>query len=182
MKKSVIDLVFQQETINFYLTNRIPRRMLTRFMGWFSRIEHPLIAKFSIIIWRLFADDLNLHEARKTHFDSLHDCFIRELKADARPVDANPEILVSPCDAIVGAQGVINGTELIQAKGFPYSLQDLLADPELVERYRDGHYVTLRLKSSMYHRFHAPCDCHVKEVNYISGDVLERQSDCAAQN
>ena len=38
-------------------------------------------------------------------------------------------------------------------------------------RYRDGRYVTLRLTSSMYHRFHAPHDCHVEQVTYISGDT-----------
>ena len=38
-------------------------------------------------------------------------------------------------------------------------------------RYRNGVYVTLRLKSTMYHRFHAPCNCHVSAVNYISGDT-----------
>ena len=30
--------LFEQEDVNFLLTNRIPRRLLTRFMGWFSRI------------------------------------------------------------------------------------------------------------------------------------------------
>jgi phosphatidylserine decarboxylase len=32
-------------------------------------------------------------------------------------------------------------------------------------------FITLRLKSSMYHRFHAPLDCELKRVNYISGDT-----------
>ena len=63
------------------------------------------------------------------------------------------------------------GTELIQAKGFPYTLQDLLCDPELVRTYRNGRYVTLRLTSSMYHRFHAPHDCRVERVTYLSGDT-----------
>jgi hypothetical protein len=48
--------VFQQEDINFLLTNRIPRQLLTRFMGWFSKIEHPLVRRLSIATWRLFAD------------------------------------------------------------------------------------------------------------------------------
>lgn len=171
MKHSITDRIFQQETVNFWLTNRIPRRLLTLFMGWFSQIKHPLVARTSIAVWRFFADDLQLQEARKSKFDSLHDCFIRELKEGARPVDLKPSIIVSPCDAIVTSVGSIAETELIQAKGMPYTLEDLLADKKLVERYRNGSYVTLRLKSSMYHRFHAPCDCQVKEVNYISGDV-----------
>ena len=63
----------------------------------------------------------------------MHDCFTRELKDGARPVDADPAILVSPCDAIVGACGAIAGTELFQVKGFPYTLQDLLGRPRLVD-------------------------------------------------
>lgn len=159
-----------QEDINFLLTNRVPRQFLTRFMGWFSQIEQPLVRDLSIAIWKLFTD-LDLSDARRTDFKSLHDCFTRQLQEGARPLDTNPAHLVSPCDGIVGACGSIAGIEVIQAKGFPYSLLDLLVDSALVEHYRDGYYVTLRLTSSMYHRFHAPHDCLVKRVTYISGDT-----------
>jgi phosphatidylserine decarboxylase len=159
-----------QEDINFLLTNRIPRRLATRFIGWFSKIEQPLVRDLSIAIWRMFSD-LDLSEAKKTEFSSMHDCFIRELKDGARPVDNDPAILTSPCDAIVGASGTIAGTELLQVKGFPYTLQDLVSDPGFVETYRNGRYVTLRLTSTMYHRFHAPHDCTVEQVKYLSGDT-----------
>jgi phosphatidylserine decarboxylase len=159
-----------QEDLNFLLTNRIPRHLATRFVGWWSRIENPVVRDLSIGVWRLFAAP-DLEEAAKPEFTSLHDCFIRSLKPGARAIDPDPAIMVSPCDAIVGACGPIAGVEVIQAKGFPYTLHDLLADPELVERYRDGQYVTLRLTSSMYHRFHAPHDGRVEKVTYISGDT-----------
>lgn len=162
--------VFEQEDVNFLLTNRIPRRLLTQFMGWFSRIEQPIVRDLSIGLWRFFSD-LDLTEAKKTNFRSMHECFIRELKDGARPVDSDPSVLVSPCDAIVGAGGAIAGTELIQAKGFPYTLEDLLGSPAAAANHRDGRYVTLRLTSSMYHRFHAPHDCRVEQVTYISGDT-----------
>ncbi len=162
--------VLQQEDINFLLTNRIPRRLVTRWMGWFSRIESPALTRASIAVWRLFAD-LDLAESKKQTFRSLRDCFTRELRAGARPLDADPSMLVSPCDGIVGACGAVRGTELFQAKGFPYRLEDLLIDPDLVETYRDGTYVTLRLTSSMYHRFHAPHDATVERVTYVSGDT-----------
>src|SRR6185503_1839299 len=32
-------------------------------------------------------------------------------------------------------------------------------------------YVTLRLTAGMYHRFHAPYDCRVEHVTYLSGDT-----------
>ena len=160
----------QQEDLNFLLTNRIPRAALTRFMGWFSKIEHPLVRDLSIACWRLFSD-LDLTEAKKTEFKSLHDCFTRELRPGLRPVDPDPAVVVSPCDAIIGAFGRIADTELFQIKGAPYSLLDLLGDPALVERHRNGRYVTLRLTSSMYHRFHAPHDATIERVTYIPGDT-----------
>ena len=169
LRSRILDLL-EQEDLNFLLTNRIPRRLLTQFMGWFSQIEQPLVRDISIGLWRFFSD-LDLRDARNTQFRSMHDCFIRQLKDGARPVDRSAEILVSPCDAIVGASGTIAGTDLYQVKGFPYSLEELLCDPNLVEAHRDGRYVTLRLTSSMYHRFHAPHDCRVDQVTYISGDT-----------
>ena len=168
--RAAIARLFLQEDLNFLLTNRIPRQALTRLMGWFSRIEQPLVRDFSISLWKRFAD-LDLDEARKAHFSSLHDCFIRELKDGARPVDTDPAVLASPCDAIVGACGVIDGTRVVQAKGFPYTLEDLLGDPGLIDLVRDGCYATLRITSSMYHRFHAPHDCRVSRVTYFSGDT-----------
>jgi phosphatidylserine decarboxylase len=168
--RSRIQRLFEQENINFLLTNRIPRRLLTQFMGWFSKIEQPLVRDLSIGLWRFFSG-LDLSEAKKPSFRSMHDCFIRELKDGARPVDGRAEILVSPCDAIVGAGGAIAGTSLFQIKGFPYTLEDLLHQRNLVDAHRDGRYVTLRLTSSMYHRFHAPHDCRVDQVTYISGDT-----------
>jgi phosphatidylserine decarboxylase len=169
LRSRILDLL-EQEDLNFLLTNRIPRRLLTQFMGWFSQIEQPLVRDISIGLWRFFSN-LDLRDARNTQFRSMHDCFTRQLKDGARPVDRSADILVSPCDAIVGATGTIAGTDLYQVKGFPYSLEELLCDPNLVEAHRDGRYVTLRLTSSMYHRFHAPHDCRVDQVTYISGDT-----------
>jgi phosphatidylserine decarboxylase len=168
--RGLISILSQQEDLNFLLTNRIPRAALTRFMGWFSKIEHPLIRDVSIACWRLFSD-LDLTEARKTGFKSLHDCFTRELRPGSRPPDPNPAIVVSPCDAIIGAFGTIADTELFQIKGAFYSLMDLLGDPALVEAHRNGRFITLRLTSSMYHRFHAPHDCRIEQVTFISGDT-----------
>jgi phosphatidylserine decarboxylase len=125
----------------------------------------------SIAVWKCFAGDLQLHEARKSQFTSLHDCFIRQLKDGARLVDPDPEVLVSPCDAIVGACGRIERSRLVQAKGFAYTLDELVGDAGLAAPYRAGSYATLRLTASMYHRFHAPFDCDVAGVYYIPGDL-----------
>ena len=168
--RGLISILSQQEDLNFLLTNRIPRAAVTRFMGWFSKIESPLIRDLSIACWRLFSD-LDLSEAKKTSFKSLHDCFTRELRPGLRPADPDPAIVVSPSDGIIGAFGSIADTELFQIKGAPYSLLDLLGDPALVDAHRNGRFLTLRLTSSMYHRFHAPHDCRIEQVSFISGDT-----------
>jgi phosphatidylserine decarboxylase len=168
--RNAIARIVLQEDINFLLTNRVPRRALTRFMGWFSRLESPLLTRLSIAAWRVFTD-LDLADAEDTRYRSLHACFTRRLRTGARPVDPDPGVLSSPCDAIVGTCGPVDGTEVIQAKGFPYPLADLIGDARLAGTFADGSYVTLRLTSSMYHRFHAPAACRVERVTYISGDT-----------
>jgi len=166
----IAELTFGEQ-LNFLLTNRIPRRALTRFMGWYSKLRSKPLARISIWVWRQFADDLRLFEAAEKDFESLHDCFTRTLLPGARNVCRTPTTLVSPCDAVVGEFGSVAGLEVLQAKGFPYTLPELLQDEALAEHYRDGRYVTLRLKSSMYHHFHAPLDGEIREIAYISGDT-----------
>jgi phosphatidylserine decarboxylase len=168
--KSFIARLVENEELNFLLSNRIPRRQLTRFMGWWSRIEQPWVCSASIAIWRLFSD-LDLSEAKTARFRSLHDCFTRELKDGARPIDQRPNRLISPCDGLVGACGRVSLGSVLQAKGSPYTLTDLLADAALARYYEGGQYATLRLTSSMYHRFHAPADCRVEQITYIAGDT-----------
>jgi phosphatidylserine decarboxylase len=162
--------LLQHEDLNFLLTNRVPRIALTHAMGRFSRIRSPLLARASIAIWRLFTE-LDLSDARQQRFDSLHACFTRALKDGARPFDARPSMLASPCDAIVGACGSVEGTRVFQAKGFPYRLDELFGPTQDTTPFRDGSYVTLRLTSAMYHRFHAPHDATLEHVTYLSGDT-----------
>jgi phosphatidylserine decarboxylase len=168
--KKTIQNLLSQEDLNFLLTNRIPRNTLTRFIGWFSQIENPVIAYASIKIWQFFSA-LDLTEAKNTHFKSMHACFTRELKPDARPINQDPDTLNSPCDALVGAFGQVKDGEVFQAKGFPYTIKDLIPIPSLAMQYEGCDYVTLRLTSSMYHRFHSPSSMRMKRVTYISGDT-----------
>src|SRR5581483_1032296 len=74
-------------------------------------------------------------------------------------------------DAVVGAHGRVMRGRVFQAKGFPYTARDLFGSEELASRHEGGVFVTLRLKSNMYHRFHAPVDARVSRVRYLSGDT-----------
>jgi phosphatidylserine decarboxylase len=158
------------DELNFLLTNRIPRIALTRFMGWFAGIENRWLTKVSIAIWKVFTD-LDLREAKHKDFNSLRECFIRELREGLRPINPDVSVWTSPCDAIVGAHGQVRAQMLFQAKGLSYRLEDLLGDKALAQQLEGANYVTLRLLSSMYHRFHAPAKAVLREVFYHSGDV-----------
>ena len=168
--RQTIKNLLNQEDLNFLLTNRLPRKWLTEFMGRFSKIEQPWVRDASIAIWKYFSD-LDLSEAKKTRFTSMHDCFTRELKDGARPINMDVAVMSSPVDAYVGAHGRIEAGQLFQAKGFPYTLADLIGPDEDASAWQNGYFVTLRLSSSMYHRFHAPHDCTVERVRYFSGDT-----------
>jgi len=164
------DRLLLNEDLNFLLTNRVPRRALTLFMGWFSKLRSPTLAALSIWIWRQFTE-LDLSDAKKSRFESLHDCFTRELKPGARTVDTDPAVLVSPVDALVGALGVVESGCVLQAKGMPYGVADLLGSASEAQAFEGGSYLTLRLTSAMYHRFHAPDAVHIEHVRYMSGDT-----------
>src|SRR5580700_5884259 len=167
-----------REDISFLLSNRIPHQLANRFLGWFSQIEAPLLARVSIAIWRLFAD-LDLSESQTQRFTSLHACFTRALKPGARPVDPDPHILTSPCDGIIGACGRIDRNELIQAKGSPYTLQDLLIDPQLVELYPDGQYVTFAADAQHVPSLPCAIRLHRRQGHLYFRRFVERQSDRA---
>ena len=169
--RAIIARITQQEDVNFLLTNAMPRRLATRLVGWLSRIEQPLMCSLSLRLWRLFAD-IDLDDAEETRFSSLHHCFTRTLKPGARPIDPDPAILVSPCDGIVGACGIVRDGAMLQVKGSPYALRDLLDDDAHAACLDGSRYVTLRLTSGMYHHFHAPHDCTVTAVSHIHGDVF----------
>lgn len=170
MTPSLMDRLLARDAINFALTNRIPRRWLTRVAGRISRSEHPVVRDVSLAAWQWFGGRLPLEEAAETEFASLHACFIRALKPGARPIDPDPRVLVSPSDGIVGAVGRVTRGQMFQAKGSRYTLEELIGGIDTAP-FEGGSYVTLRLTSTMYHRFHAPADLHLTHTTFIPGDL-----------
>ena len=159
----------RNDRLNFVLTNHIPRRLASQWVGRISHSENRLVCAASLWAWRCFTD-LDLVDAERTRFRSMHDCFTRRLKPGARPIDPDPAALASPCDGIVGAFGTVAGGQALQVKGMDYALADLLDDTDHAATLEGGSFVTLRLTSAMYHRFHAPHDCRVEQVRHVFGD------------
>jgi phosphatidylserine decarboxylase len=162
--------ILANEDINFLLTNRIPRQSLTLLMGKVSQIQSPAFTKLALKMWSWF-DKFDMSEAKADKFQSIHDFFIRELKPGARPIAEDAACLISPCDGIIGAHGEIREGQLFQAKGYDYQLEELIGKEAVARQWLNGKFLTLRIRSSMYHRFHAPCAGRLTQVRYFSGDT-----------
>jgi phosphatidylserine decarboxylase len=101
---------------------------------------------------------------------SLTEFFIRRLRADLRPIDADADALVSPVDGRVQSIDVVeSGGDVFQAKDQPYRAAELLgplAPSDLV-----GWRVwTLYLSPKDYHRIHCPWSGSLDAVAWIDGE------------
>ena len=167
--RNLLKKMLAHEQFNFLITNRIPRLLLTQLIGRISKIRTPWFVKLSLSIWRYFGD-LKLEESPQIQFDSIHDCFVRPIKPELRPIDRAPNCWCSPCDGMLGEFGIVESGMLYQAKGFPYCMNELMG-PEDSQAWEGGIYVTIRITANMYHRFHAPADGRLTRLRYFSGDT-----------
>ena len=114
--------------------------------------------KFSSKKIKSFVDDfdidMNLSTKKINEFKSFNDFFVRKLNDEARPIDKNPDILVSPGDGRLTAYENINLENLVQIKGMTYSLFELINNDSIAEKYSNGICIILRLCPTDYHRFH----------------------------
>ena len=153
----------------------LPKHLLTALIWRIARIRHAATKDFLITrfvkIFDVDIDDVKL--AVPEGFATFNDFFIRELVAEARPIDSRNDRIVSPVDGTVSIADTIRGNSIIQAKGLDYSLDDLLAtDLEQAGAYVDGRFATIYLAPFNYHRIHAPLDGELVAARYVPGDLF----------
>lgn len=96
---------------------------------------------------------------------------MRALKEGARPIDAQAAAFVAPCDGAWGASGEVTDGTLLQLKGRPYSLAELLGDGTLALGLEGATFATLYLAPHNYHRFHVPCRARLLSATYLPGSL-----------
>ncbi|EDS76353.1 phosphatidylserine decarboxylase [Clostridium botulinum C str. Eklund] len=120
-----------------------------------------------------FINEFNINEKefilKKSDFKSFNDFFYRKLNTNARPIIYDENILISPADGRLFAYENIDIDNLIQVKGLTYSLDELLKNLELAEKYIGGTCLLFRLAPVDYHRFHFIDDGICEEAIKISG-------------
>ncbi|PLR87674.1 phosphatidylserine decarboxylase [Bacillus sp. V33-4] len=117
-------------------------------------------SKASRLIVRSFAKvyRLNENEMEKplTEYPTLHELFIRKLKAGSRVTDPIAASITSPVDAVIEEIGIVNAEHEIEVKGKVYSIREMIGNDKALLTYHGGTYVIFYLSPSHYHRIHSP--------------------------
>jgi phosphatidylserine decarboxylase len=155
------------------------KKLFSKFYGMFcdSKFSAKKIPSFI----ESFNIDMTIAKKKPNEFYSFNDFFIRELTPEARPVNKDENILISPGDGRITAYENIELDNIVQIKGFTYSLRELINDDAVANKYKDGICIILRLCPTDYHRFHfidsgIPCENHYINGYYYSVNPIALKS------
>jgi phosphatidylserine decarboxylase len=157
-----------------YLQYVMPQHGMSRLVLKATRVRRPWF-KNALIggFLKLFAVDMqDAVEADPLRYPTFNEFFTRALKADARPIAADPESIASPVDGAVSECGAIEGDRLLQAKGQYYRLADLLAGQPWARRFEGGSFATIYLAPFNYHRIHMPLKGRLEGTWYVPGRLF----------
>lgn len=152
----------------------LPHHLLSRLVGviaqsrWKS-LKRALIRAF-IRTYRVDMSQARIEDPEG--YASFTEFFVRELKQGARPMDADPTVLVSPCDGTLSQIGEMNAATLVQAKGLDYSTEELLGAHTVAAELEGGLYATIYLAPGDYHRVHTPAEGKLIGVRHIPGRLF----------
>lgn len=151
----------------------LPRTRLSRAMGRLADLKgpRPLVERAIEAFTRYYGIDMSEALIPADGFSSFDAFFTRKLKPGVRPLDPDPEAILSPADGRLDDVGPIATDASLRIKGRTYGVQELLADPALAARYEGGHYFIVYLSPRDYHRVHAPVSGRIVESRYIPGTL-----------
>lgn len=160
----------------------LPQQQLSRLVGHLAASENPLIKQSFI---RGFAKqyqiDMSLAQDESLNaYPSFNAFFTRSIKTSVRPIDPEPNHIVSPADGAISQIGQISGDAVFQAKGQHFSAVDLLGDRASAQPFLDGQFATVYLSPRDYHRVHMPFAGRLTETIYIPGELFSVNGTTAA--
>ena len=128
--------------------------------------------------------DLDPAEFLRTtsEFSTFNEFFFRQLKPEARPVDATGNTVVFPADGRHLCMPNISESDGLFVKGESFSLPELLGDPQLAQQYDQGSLVLSRLCPVDYHRFHFPAAGVPGETQLLNGPLYSVNPIALCQN
>jgi len=160
--------------LSLHLLRFYPKRLGSACVGWIAGREMPMGLRVPVLGRFARAYGVDLVEAEKplAEYVSLQAFFTRRLKPGLRPQDEGaPGFVNSPVDARIIASGPITKDSILQAKGLPYRVSELLKHIPDPTRFEGGHYLTLYLSPRDYHRIHVPVEGRVVAVAHVEGEL-----------
>ncbi len=125
------------------------------------------------VVNRYAVDLFEAENPNPNSYGCFNDFFTRALKAEARPIAAEPDAVVSPADGKINQAGTIHDGRLLQAKGRDFSLLQLLAGRyDLTAEFAGGSYATIYLSPRDYHRVHMPLSGRLREMIFVPGTLF----------
>ncbi len=152
----------------------LPTRLLSWMIYKITRIEQPAFKNaFIRVFMARFGISLSEAEIEQVErFACFNDFFTRALKPQARPLHADPQVLLSPVDGAVSQFGEIRNGRIFQAKGHDYSAAELLGGADLAAPFDGGEFCTIYLAPNNYHRLHMPLAGTLREWVYVPGRLF----------
>jgi phosphatidylserine decarboxylase len=152
----------------------LPQHLLSRLVYAFMRIRLAPVKNTQIVLIGSMAG-VDWSEAKKENisdFVTFNDFFTRELVDGARPIDADPQSLVSPSDGRISQCGRVTNDRILQAKGRHYSVRSLLANDPASAEFINGFFHTIYLSPRDYHRVHMPFEGTLQRMIHIPGRLF----------
>lgn len=144
---------------------------MSRAAGWLADLPWPPPVGKAVVGVYSRAYDVALDEcAERDGWTSFDHFFTRALRDGARPVDANPDAIVSPADGRLESPGGVDASSTFLVKGRPYRVEELVGDAAEAQRYIGGGGCVIYLSPRDYHRVHAPCAGTIARVRSMPGD------------
>lgn len=152
----------------------LPRKGLSRALGKVARIEAPQsVLRAALRVYcRAYGVDLSEFIVPESGFPTFDAFFTRRLKPGMRPLDADPDALLSPADGVIADLGPIDVGCTLRVKGRVYTVGDLLGDERAASVYAGGSFVVVYLSPRDYHRVHAPVDGRVRSLRHVPGTLF----------
>jgi phosphatidylserine decarboxylase len=157
------------------LQHLLPQHTISRIVHAATRSRVPWFKNLLISSFvRGFDPDLSDAVETNPHaYASFNDFFTRALRADARPLPADPRVIACPVDGTVSQAGPIESGTLLQAKGRHYALETLLAGQRgWAERFMGGSFATIYLAPYNYHRMHMALRGTLRETWFVPGRLF----------
>lgn len=152
----------------------VPQHRLSRVVGKIAASENPIVKTAVIAAFKTkYGIDMSIAEQTNAlKFKSFNDFFTRGLRNGVRAVDADSTAIVSPADGAISQLGKIENGDVFQAKGQKFTVENLIADPQLAEPFKNGEFATVYLSPRDYHRVHMPFAGTLTETLYVPGELF----------